>query len=244
MKASPTEQRLLLDVQAIDTNDRQLAYASDHLPQTERISELSAELSTSAAEFIARQGVVEDARAEIDRIESDITVVKQRLAVDAEREANSSNAKDVQALEAEIASLKTRMANLEEMELEVMQRLEDAEKSLAELQVARAGIEAEIAENEDARARRRAEISAERAQLASTREQLVSRIPADLLALYEKQRDRYGIGAALLTRGVSGGSGVALSETDLSKIRAAADDDVVMCPDSSCILVRTEESGL
>lgn len=244
MKASPSNQRLLLEIQAIDTHDRQLVYALDHLAETQQIASLSSELATSASDFIARQGVVEDARTEIERIESDIAVVAQRLALDTERAAHSSNAKDVQALEAEIASLKTRRENLEEMELEVMQRLEDAEKSLAELQSMRAGIEVEIAANEDARVQRRSQISGERAQLASTREQLVARIPTELLALYEKQRDRYGIGAALLTRGISGGSGVALSETDLSKIRAAAEDDVIMCPDSSCILVRTEESGL
>jgi predicted nucleic acid-binding Zn-ribbon protein len=244
MKASPSDQRLLLEIQAIDTHDRQLAYASDHLPETELITSLAAELATSSADFIARQGIVEDARTEIDRIESDISVVQQRLALDVERASHSSNAKDVQALEAEIASLKTRRENLEEMELEVMQRLEDAEKSLAELHSARASVEAELAANEDAREKRRSEISAERAQLAVAREQLVTRIPIDLLALYEKQRNRYGIGAALLTRGISGGSGVTLSETDLSKIRAAAEDDVIMCPDSSCILVRTEESGL
>ena len=136
------------------------------------------------------------------------------------------------------------MTNLEEMELEVMQRLEDFEKSLEELQTMRSSIEARITQHEQARDARRAEIATERQEIAHRRSLLVARIAPDLVALYEKQRDRYGIGAALLTRGISGGSGVTLSESDLAKIRAAADDDVVMCPDSSCILVRTEESGL
>jgi len=244
MKASPADQRLLLEVQAFDTHDRQLAYASDHVPETELIGQLNGELAESATDFITRQGLVEDARTEIARLESDIEVVKQRLAADAAREAQSSNAKDLQALESEIASLKTRMTNLEEMELEVMQRLEDFEKSLEELQTMRSSIEARITEHEQARDARRAEIATERQEIAHRRSLLVARIAPDLVALYEKQRDRYGIGAALLTRGISGGSGVTLSESDLAKIRAAADDDVVMCPDSSCILVRTEESGL
>ena len=40
--------------------------------------------------------------------------------------------------------------------------------------------------------------------------------------------------------GVSSASGVRLNETDLQTIRAAAPDDVLLCPDSNAILVRTE----
>ncbi len=244
MKASPADQRLLLDLQAIDTHVRQLDYAVAHLPESETITALQNELSESSAEFITRQGHVEDARIEIERIESDVAVVKQRMAADTAREAQSSNVKDVQALEAEIASLTTRLGNLEEMELEVMQRLEDAEKNLAELQVGRGELQRQISEAEVAREERARGIAAERAALLDQRAVIVSRVPSDLLALYEKQRDRYGIGAALLTRGISGGSGMALSESDLAKIRAASDDEVILCNDSNCILVRTEESGL
>ena len=65
-----------------------------------------------------------------------------------------------------------------------------------------------------------------------------------LLALYEKQRTRYGTGASLLRGGVSLASGVKLLEDELQKIRAAAPDDVLICPSSDSILVRTDESGL
>ena len=69
-------------------------------------------------------------------------------------------------------------------------------------------------------------------------------MPDDLLALYEKQRARYGVGASMLQGGVSLASGVALNSSDMSTIRAAAPDDVLLCPDSNAVLVRTGESGL
>ncbi len=244
MKASPEHQRLLLDLQKSDTHDRQLAYASDHLPERETTAALRARLTESAADFIARQGAVEDLQKEIERIEADVAVVADRIARDLERENHTSSAKDAQAIEAELASLTVRRSNLEEMELEVMQRLEDAQAALLELTSARASLQAEIDDAQRATQTRVDEIARERAELATSRAELVARIPADLIELYERQRDRYGIGAALLTRGISGGSGVALSETDLSKIRTADPDDVILCPDSNCILVRTEESGL
>ena len=49
------------------------------------------------------------------------------------------------------------------------------------------------------------QINAEIAQVTERRARIASAIRAELVALYDKQRSRYGIGAALLTRGVSGG---------------------------------------
>ena len=48
----------------------------------------------------------------------------------------------------------------------------------------------------------------------------------------------------LLQGGVSTASGVTLTGADLQDVRRAAPDDVVLCPDSEAILVRTKESGL
>ena len=244
MKAASEHQRLLLDIQAIDTHDRQLVYASAHLPESETLVTLQAQLTETAADFIARAGAVEDLQKEIERIEADVAVVATRIASDLERQSHTSNAKDAQAIESELASLRVRQSNLEEIELEVMQRLEDAELEFSALTSTRSEVQADIAAAELALENRLREIADERVNLGRTRDEIAGRVPPDLIALYERQRDRYGIGAALLTRGMSGGSGLALSETDLSKIRAADEDDVILCPESNCILVRTEESGL
>ena len=65
-------------------------------------------------------------------------------------------------------------------------------------------------------------------------------LPEDLVQLYERQRERYGVGVSELRGGVSSASGVQLTESDLQDIRQAADDDVVLCPDSNAILVRRQ----
>jgi predicted nucleic acid-binding Zn-ribbon protein len=88
------------------------------------------------------------------------------------------------------------------------------------------------------------ELEADRAEVVANRETIAATVPADLLALYERQRDRYGVGASLLRGGVSSASGVALTGSDLAAVRAAAEDDVVLCPDSNAVLVRTYESGI
>ena len=89
-----------------------------------------------------------------------------------------------------------------------------------------------------------AKVQAELGIVRGERDGVAAAIPADLVALYEKQRARYGIGAARLIGGVSMASNVKLNGSDLAELRRAADDDVVLCPDSSAILIRDENSGL
>src|SRR5690606_26506961 len=133
---------------------------------------------------------------------------------------------------------------LEEIELVVMEKVEDQEEVVATTRVALDELEAQIADTTAARDTEAASIDEERAHIAADRATVAGRVPADLLALSEKQRERYGVGASHLRGGVSSASGVALNATDLNAVRAAAPDDVLLCPDSSAILVRTAESGL
>ena len=244
MKARPEDQLALLTLQERDNHITQLNHARKNIAEQAELAEVTASLREFSQSLIAAQGVLEDAKIELSRIEDDVRVVDERIAKDKERESGAASAKDLQALEAELTSLATRKSNLEDIELVVMQSIEDAEVAVADVVVERDAVEARRAALAAAVAAREAEIDAQLVQEQAARSELVTSLPADLVELYERQRARYGIGAALLTRRVTGGSGVELTSTDLDAVRTAAPDDVVICPDSSCILVRTNESGL
>lgn len=244
MKARPEDQLALLTLQERDNHITQLNHARKNIAEQAELVEVTASLREFSQSLIAAQGVLEDAKIELSRIEDDVRVVDERIAKDKERESGAASAKDLQALEAELTSLATRKSNLEDIELVVMQSIEDAEVAVADVVVERDAVEARRASLAAAVASREAEIDAQLVQEQAARSELAASLPADLVELYERQRARYGIGAALLTRRVTGGSGVELTSTDLDAVRAAAPDDVVICPDSSCILVRTNESGL
>jgi predicted nucleic acid-binding Zn-ribbon protein len=244
MKAPVSEQLALLDLQAADTRLDQLAHTIKTLPQSLALEELGKDVARARALSASIRGELEDTKIEISRVESDVEVVSARIARDRERLAVSSSPKDIQGLEHELASLLKRQSDLEDIELTVMERQEEidarfqsASARLDELLVTEKEL---VADRDDKLAQIRAEID----QVTERRERIAASIGSELIALYDKQRSRYGIGAALLTRGVSGGSHVKLHESDLAVIRAAAPDDVVLDPDSNCILVRTEESGL
>ena len=244
LKASPDDQALLLDLQALDTKLAQLDHRARSLPELAALAALATEGDALRITKLEQQGLLENVQLELSRLESDVQVVETRIARDSERLQASSSVKDVAALEQELSALRKRLDDLEEIELSVMEKLEEHQGRVDETSGRLAELLDQVAAIEATRDAALASIGAERTTAASGRRTIEAKVPADLLALYEKQRTRYGTGASLLRGGVSLASGVKLLEDELQKIRAAAPDDVLICPSSDAILVRTDESGL
>ncbi|MBX3099953.1 MAG: hypothetical protein KF761_10275 [Salinibacterium sp.] len=244
LKAAPETQALLLDLQAFDTKLAQLDHRAKSLPELATLAGFAKDADVLRLKLGEQNGAVEDVKIELRRIESDVEVVEARIARDAERLQVSSSVKDVSALEQELAALRKRLNDLEEIELTVMEKLEAAQTEVDNTTAAFEALQARTAEVEVDRDAALSSIGAERATAAGGRAALEAKIPADLLALYERQRARYGTGASMLRGGVSLASGVKLLENEMQAIRAAAPDDVIMCASSEAILVRTAESGL
>ncbi|HOB56260.1 MAG TPA: hypothetical protein PKY48_05375 [Rhodoglobus sp.] len=244
LKASPDDQALLLDLQALDTKLAQLDHRARSLPELAALAALATEGDALRITKLEQQGLLENVQLELSRLESDVQVVETRIARDSERLQASSSVKDVAALEQELSALRKRLDDLEEIELSVMEKLEEHQGRVDETSGRLAELLDQVAAIEATRDAALASIGAERTTAAAGRRTIEAKIPADLLALYEKQRTRYGTGASLLRGGVSLASGVKLLEDELQKIRAAAPDDVLICPSSDAILVRTDESGL
>lgn len=244
LKASPQDQALLLDLQALDTKLAQLSHRAKSIPELAELSALGAQAVARRQILAERRGASENVELELSRLESDVKVVEARIARDSERLQASSSVKDVAALEQELTALRKRLNDLEEIELAVMERLEEAQAAVAETTAELATIAERIAEVEAARDAQLVVVNGERETAEAGRRSIEVKVPADLLALYEKQRSRYGTGASLLQGGVSLASGVKLLENEMQAIRAAAPDDIIMCASSEAILVRTDESGL
>lgn len=243
MKASPEHQRILLDVADLDRRILQAERARTKPVQGPRITELVAIRQEQLRELTALAGTRDDVRTELTRLESDVKLVEQRRARDAERLAAATNSKEAQAFEHELDSLAKRQSNLEDAELDVMGRLEEADAAVAAQQ---ALLDTTTAEGSALTAQAKADVAAAAElgeQLARDRAAVTADVPADLLAEYTR-RAANNAGAALLTRGTCEGCNIVLPGTDLNDIRRAAEDAVVSCPECGCILVRTEESGL
>lgn len=243
MKARPEDQRRLVDVAALDTAIRAADHARRNPEQGARVQELLAQRQTLSTELTRLLGIRDDIAAELARIESDVAVVDARAARDAERLAVTANPKDAQGLEHEIASLAKRKSDLEDAELELMERREAADAEVTAQETLIAATNDEGARLSAAGKAAVAEASARFEAATRDRAAIAESLPADLLALYEKLAVR-GNGAGLLRQRTCEGCRMVLAGTDLQTLRQAAEDDVVLCPECGCILVRTDESGL
>lgn len=244
LKASPADQALLLDLQQLDTNLQQLAYRSKQMPEIKGIADVETQTQALRIRLTSEEGVWEDARLELTRIESDVAVVETRMKRDRDRLQTASSQKDIQALEGEIVALTSRQSDLEDIELGVMDKVEQTGAVVTATRDEIDALAARRGELEAARDATLVTIASEREHVIANRATIAGKVPAELLALYERQRDRYGVGASHLRAGVSSASGVALNGNDLAAVRSAAPDDVLLCPDSQAVLVRTAESGL
>ena len=243
MNASPADQRRLLEVADLDTRFRHADAARRNPPQAARVQALLAQRQEFAQELTTRLGVRDDLRADLARIESDVAMVDARRARDAERLASTSNMKEAQGLESELGSLARRKSDLEDAELEVMERLEEADAAVAaqEAVIDDTNTEGSLLSAEAKRVVAEATAAFE----AATRDRaaVAASIAPELLTYYDRVAARSS-GAALLRRGTCEGCRMVLAGTDLQAVRLAAEDAVITCPECGCILVRTEESGL
>ena len=247
MRADAAAQLRLLDLQALDTKLGQLAHRRRSVPEIAELAELETRALVLRDRAVASRTVVTDLEREMARAEADVASVRERIARDQKLLDGGSvgSAKQLTDLQHEIESLRARVSVLEDAELEVMERLEEAQARVAEV----SGQTEELAQRQAAATRARdaafADVDAEVARVEGERARVVADVPADLLALYDRIRaDSGGVGAAALHRGRCQGCQLTLTPADLGRIRAEAADEVVRCEECRRILVRTPESGL
>ena len=240
MKAAPEHQAALLELGRIDTELVRGAKTLQSLPARQAAADAEAELQDAREQLRLAQEDVDGFQADVKRAESDVELVDKRIAQDNERLQATTSAKDAQGLEHELETLAARKSLLEDVELEVMEKLEQATIALNEARARVGDIQARLDAALADIATQTAEHDQRKKSLLAERDTVVSGLPEDLVQLYERQRERYGVGVSELRGGVSSASGVQLTESDLQDIRQAADDDVVLCPDSNAILVRRQ----
>jgi uncharacterized protein len=246
LKADPSRQWRLLDLQAIDTRLDQIAHARTHLPQLPQIEATRRELAALDTEIVNVRTTAGDVRRELAKSEQDVQLVRDRAARNQARlDAGQGSAKDLQALQHELVSLARRQSELEDLELEVMERSESLTARVAELEARHVELAARVETLESERTAALTTLDAEAEKVRSGRADIVAGVGEELIALYEKIRaSSGGMAAAELRHRRCGGCRLELGNVDLARIRNAPEDEVVRCEECRRIMIRTGESGL
>ena len=151
---------------------------------------------------------------------------------------STATPKELESLQHEVGTLNARRAELEEVELEVMLRVDGIKERIDELKALEAKLASEIAELTDRKNVASLALESERTQLSKERTVTVTSVDKALYDLYEKIRSGGGAGAASLLGGRCLGCNLTINAIDLKRMLDSAEDEVIRCEECRCILVR------
>ncbi|BBZ76548.1 hypothetical protein MANY_18850 [Mycolicibacterium anyangense] len=239
MKADVTQQRSLLELAELDAELSRTEHRAANMPEQQAYEQAQSDHRAAGDQLAALTLAIEDLDAQVARFESEIDGVRQRE--DRDRgllDSGTVNPKQLEELSHELETLERRQASLEDSLLEVMER---REQLVAEQSEASAKVEARQHDLATAKAGRDAateEIDAVRTQRTAHRGEVLAGLDSALVQLYERQRASSGVGAARLQGSRCGACRIEIDRGEMARISAAAEDEVVRCPECGAILLR------
>lgn len=243
MKAEVAQQRSLLELAQLDAEISRIEHRTKNLAEQQVLEEAQSAHREANDRLAVLQLALADIDAEVAKFETEIDGVRQREDRDRSLlDSGTVDAKQLTELQHELDTLQRRQASLEDSLLEVMERREelaaDQDRALADIDL----VQSTRSDAQRMCDEARTQLAQKRHQSLSHRSDLVAGMDGDLLALYERQRTRGGVGAALLQGRRCGACRIEIDKGELARIAAAADDEVLRCPECSAILLRVKGS--
>lgn len=231
----------LLTLQGHDTAADRLRHRRMTLPEraalTERAAALAGLRETLAEAVERRDQVLREER----RLDDEVRMLEAKAKSEDQRmySGTISSPRELQAMQADVEQLRRRARDLEDEELEVLERREVLDAEVVELEAAVSSVEAEIAALEAAVTDQEAAIDAELAVELEARHGLAPAIPAAVMGLYEQVRSaNRGIGAARLVGTNCGACHLSLPATEVDRIRRLPPEEIARCEHCGALLVR------
>jgi hypothetical protein len=244
MKAEVIQQRSLLELAQLDAELGRIDHRAKHLAEQQQVEAAQAAHSEANDRLAAVQLALEDLDGQVAKFESEIDAVRQRE--DRDRSllvAGTVDAKQLTELQHELETLERRQFSLEDSLLEVMERREELQSQQAAGLAEIDELQSKLTDAQRACDEARNEIDQLRHQSVSRRDELVAELDTDLVVLYERQRAHGGAGAGVLQGRRCGACRIEIDRGELARISAAADDDVLRCPECGAILLRVKGAG-
>ena len=244
MKAEVIQQRSLLELADLDAELSRIEHRASHLAEQQRLEQAQADHRDANDRLASLRLALDDLDAQIAKFESEIDGVREREDRDRKMlEGGAINAKQLGDLQHELETLERRQASLEDSLLEVMERREELQAQQSDELGTIDTLQSELSEAQRARDDALSGIDQSRHQRASRRDELTAGLDPDLVSMYERQRSRGGPGAARLQGRRCGACRIEIDRGEIARISAAADDEVLRCPECGAILLRVKDSG-
>lgn len=224
----------LLRLQQVDSRMDQV---QDMLERIRVELENDAEAAAARSTLEAAEALQRD--SETNRQSAETTASSQRHKL---QQAESSlyggtvrNPKELQDLQADVASLKRHLASLEESELKWMEQLESAETRVREAEAQLKGVLGRVGVEHGRLEEQRAELVRTRDNLQAERNAAVNAVAPPFLKTYESlRRSRRGIAVAEIGDNACGACGTVLTAALQQSARHST--DLLFCPSCGRIL--------
>jgi uncharacterized protein len=243
MKAAVAQQRSLLEVAELDAELSKIAHRASHLPERQDIERMQTDQVAAGDRLGALRIALEDLDAQVSRLEAEIDAVRQREDRDRSLLQSVADAKQLSELQHELETLHRRQSSLEDSLLEVMEHREQVQAQQSAETAAVEALRGDLAAAQRALDGALDEIDQTRRQYSTRRDELTAALDPELIALYERQRAGGSPGAGPLQGRRCGACRIEIDRGELARISAAADDDVLRCPECGAILLRVKGVG-
>jgi predicted nucleic acid-binding Zn-ribbon protein len=231
----------LLQVQEHDTAIDRLLHRRATLPELAELTRIEDELVGLERDLADVGGRWEEVLTRQRRLEAELAAVEAKIAeIEARLYSGAVTIpRELQAMQAEVESLKRRRSSLEDDVLEAMTEREPLDEEVARLETGRAERDQQAGGLRAAAAEAEVAIDAELAREREARAAAASGVPADLTRLYDDLRRKLGgVGAARLVNGRCSGCHLTLPATELDRIRREPPEALIRCDQCGRVLVR------
>ena len=201
----------ILELQDLDTAIDRLQQRREQLEAGEELSSLRKEMEEADARLGELRLASDSITVESNRLEHEIASMSDKLHAEEKRmyDGSIANAKELEALQHEIVSLKERRSRAEDELLEQMVRKEDVDaragQSQTEAEAARARVE---------------EVGGDAVRELDTISADITAKRSELLELYDDLREqKHGVGAAAIEDGVCQACHEKLSAVELDRLK-------------------------
>jgi len=206
----------LLHLQLVDLEIDRLLEERQSLPELDQFKAAHAASETAAAKLAEVTATHRETSLQLDKTDGELTLSEEKKATEERRlYAGGLNARETQALMAEVEMLGKQVAEKEEATLKLM---EVRDEQQAEVDAATAAVDAAEASKQQLEAtiaEKWAKIDADIARQEQKKAEAVKPVPPELLELYEEIRpNKEGVAVARLGEGICGGCHLRLTEAE------------------------------
>jgi predicted nucleic acid-binding Zn-ribbon protein len=237
MKLDKPGQAALLKLSEVDIEIERIKSVISKAVNSTELSAKSQALSDYSGEVIASRTNFENLNMEARKADDNLHMVEERLTRDKERLNQTSSPKDAQAIQSEVESLTIRKEELEEVELEILDRLEVAKQELDEISLKREKTSNDL---EQLRVKIQIEVDDLKAQgrkLVADKEILTSKVPAEILGKYTLLAARQIAVGKIESRSCTA-CRMGLTANTIDSLADLPEDEIGSCPECLAMIVR------